>query len=166
MANQNVNIARFARNVGWDILSNFQTMCLKQDLVYATLQKLSHLRVKWGIEHLHLNFHPQLTSLLWVSIFALLAFQFPDYFLSRFSRAIKILTAISSATKPQCLKIKKKSHSTLRAKRASYVYILSGQKFIKNAKNGPFWRVFENSVTRQDQNLWKVPKMINSNATF
>ena len=27
---------------------------------------------------------------------------------------------------------------------ASYVYILSGQKLIKNAKNGPFWRVFEN----------------------
>ena len=26
---------------------------------------------------------------------------------------------------------------------ASYVYILSGQKFIKNAKNGKFWRVFE-----------------------
>ena len=30
------------------------------------------------------------------------------------------------------------------ASEASYVYILSGQKFIKNAKNGPFWRVFEN----------------------
>ena len=27
---------------------------------------------------------------------------------------------------------------------ASYVYILSGQKFIENAKNGSFWRVFEN----------------------
>ena len=27
---------------------------------------------------------------------------------------------------------------------ASYVYILSGQKFIENAKNSPFWRVFEN----------------------
>ena len=27
---------------------------------------------------------------------------------------------------------------------ASYVYILSGQKLIKKAKNGPFWRVFEN----------------------
>ena len=27
---------------------------------------------------------------------------------------------------------------------ASYVYILSGQKLIKNAENGPFWRVFEN----------------------
>ena len=26
---------------------------------------------------------------------------------------------------------------------ASYVYILSGQKLIKNAENGPFWRVFE-----------------------
>ena len=29
------------------------------------------------------------------------------------------------------------------ASEASYVYILSGQKLIKNAKNGPFWRVFE-----------------------
>ena len=30
------------------------------------------------------------------------------------------------------------------ASEASYVYILSGQKLIKDAKNGPFWRVFEN----------------------
>ena len=30
------------------------------------------------------------------------------------------------------------------ASEASYVYILSGQKLIKNAENGPFWRVFEN----------------------
>ena len=30
------------------------------------------------------------------------------------------------------------------ASEASYVYILGGQKFNKNAKNGPFWRVFEN----------------------
>ena len=30
------------------------------------------------------------------------------------------------------------------ASEASYVYILSGQKFNKNAKNGQFWRVFEN----------------------
>ena len=40
------------------------------------------------------------------------------------------------------------------ASEASYVYILSGQKLIENAKNGPFWRVFENNlrsnrVTRQ-----------------
>ena len=25
---------------------------------------------------------------------------------------------------------------------ARFVYILNGQKLIKNAKNGPFWRVF------------------------
>ena len=30
------------------------------------------------------------------------------------------------------------------ASEASYVYISSEQKLIKNAKNGPFWRVFEN----------------------
>ena len=29
------------------------------------------------------------------------------------------------------------------ASEASYVYILSGQKLIKKAKNGPIWRVFE-----------------------
>ena len=46
----------------------------------------------------------------------------------------------AKATDAQCLKITKKSHSTLRV---SYIYILSGQKFIKTAKNGPFWRVFE-----------------------
>ena len=142
LSTQNVNIARFARNVEWDILSDFYPMCLKQDLVYATLQKLSHLRVKWGIEHLHLNFHPQLTSLLWVSIFALLAFQFPDYFLSRFSTAIKFLTAISSATKPPCLKITEKVAFDI-ASEASYVFNLNGQKFIEMPKMfilATFWK--------------------------
>ena len=45
---------------------------------------------------------------------------------------------------------------------------LSGQKFIKNAKNGPLWRVFENSVTRQ-VNLTKLvenAKIENTNATI
>ena len=32
------------------------------------------------------------------------------------------------------------------ASEASYVYILSGQKFIKNAQNGPFWRNFSQTV--------------------
>ena len=36
----------------------------------------------------------------------------------------------------RCLKITEKSE-------ANYVYTLSGQKFIKSAKNGPFLRVFE-----------------------
>ena len=44
---------------------------------------------------------------------------------------------------PQKMIIKEKvSFNT--ASEASYVYILSGQKLIKNAKNGQFWRVFEN----------------------
>ena len=30
------------------------------------------------------------------------------------------------------------------ASEASYFYVLSGQKIRKNAKNGPFWRVFKN----------------------
>ena len=43
----------------------------------------------------------------------------------------------------QCLKIAGKISFNI-ASEASYVYILSGQKKIKNAKNGSFWRVFEN----------------------
>ena len=43
----------------------------------------------------------------------------------------------------RCLKITEKVSFNI-ASEASYVYILSGQKLIKNAKNGPFWRVFEN----------------------
>ena len=43
----------------------------------------------------------------------------------------------------QCLKIKEKVSFNI-ASEASYAYILSGQKFIKNGKNCQFWRVFEN----------------------
>ena len=63
------------------------------------------------------------------------------------------------------------------ASEASYVYILSGQKLIKNVKNGQFWRVFENLKLavkqcyqtghfKKDKNWWKMPKVKNSNATF
>ena len=53
----------------------------------------------------------------------------------------------------RCLKITEKVAFNM-ASEASYIYILSGQKFIKNAKNGQFWRVDENLenlniVTRQ-----------------
>ena len=41
----------------------------------------------------------------------------------------------------QCLKITEKVSFNI-ASEASYVYILSGQKLIKNATNGPFWRFF------------------------
>ena len=42
---------------------------------------------------------------------------------------------------PWYLKITEKVSFNI-ASEASYAYILSVQKFIKNAKNGPFWRVF------------------------
>ena len=40
-----------------------------------------------------------------------------------------------------CLEITEKVSFNI-ASEASYVYILRGQKFNKNTKNGPFWRVF------------------------
>ena len=43
----------------------------------------------------------------------------------------------------RCLKITEKVSFNIESE-ASYVYILSGEKLIKNAKNSPFWRVFEN----------------------
>ena len=45
------------------------------------------------------------------------------------------MTSISTLS--QCLKIDQKVAFNI-ASEASYVYILSGQKLIKNAKNGPF----------------------------
>ena len=48
-----------------------------------------------------------------------------------------------SCTFARCLKITEKVSFNI-ASEASYVYILNGQKLIINAKNGQFWRVFEN----------------------
>ena len=58
---------------------------------------------------------------------------------------ITLALSLTTAGKPytQCLKITEKVSFKF-ASEASYVYILSGQKLIKNAKNGQFWRVFEN----------------------
>ena len=42
----------------------------------------------------------------------------------------------------RCLKITEIVSFNI-ANEASHVYILSGQKLIKNVKNGPIWRVFE-----------------------
>ena len=67
---------------------------------------------------------------------------------------------------------KRKSHSTLRAE-ASYGYILSGQKFFKNAKNSQFWRVLENlcgQTVLPDMSLLIGQKLVENakiqNATF
>ena len=52
----------------------------------------------------------------------------------------KPLQNLRNKQRAQCLKITEKVSFNI----ASYVYILSRQKLIKNAKNGPIWRVFEN----------------------
>ena len=61
--------------------------------------------------------------------------------------AVQFVTIINVSnaftTLPQCLEIIEKVAFN-NASEASYVYILSRQKFMKNAKNGPFWRLFEN----------------------
>ena len=54
-----------------------------------------------------------------------------------------ITTLTRGLENTRCLKITEKVSFNI-ASEASYVYILSGRKLIKNAKNGPFWRVFEN----------------------
>ena len=54
-----------------------------------------------------------------------------------------IFDLLELSTYSRCLKITEKVSFNI-ASEASYVYILSGQKFLKNAKNGQFWRVFEN----------------------
>ena len=84
--------------------------------------------------------------------------------------------SISAKGFPRCLKITEKV-SLIIASEASYVYTLSGQRLIKNAKNGRFWRLFETwssqsqSVTihvsfKSTKNCWKKPKFINSNETY
>ena len=50
---------------------------------------------------------------------------------------------LESRADAQCLKITEKVSFNI-ASEASYVYILSGQKFIKNGKKGQFGLVFEN----------------------
>ena len=59
----------------------------------------------------------------------------------RWSHYTVLKSGLKSLT--QCLKITEKVAFYI-ASEASYVYILSGQKLIKNATNGQFWRFFEN----------------------
>ena len=65
------------------------------------------------------------------------------------STTVATTTSLKSSTNEaknvstRCLKITEKVSFNI-ASEASYVYILSGQKLIKNAKNDPFWRAFAN----------------------
>ena len=57
----------------------------------------------------------------------------------------------------QCLKITEKVAFNI-ASEASYVYILSGQKFIKNTKNGQFWRVKPEACGQTVLTDWSILK--------
>ena len=65
------------------------------------------------------------------------------------------------ATRTQCLKITEKNLIQI-ASEASYVYILSGQEFIKNAENGRFWRLFETWSSQSQSVTIHVKKSQNS----
>ena len=52
----------------------------------------------------------------------------------------------------RCLKITEKSYSISRAKRATFT---SGQKFIKNAKNGSFWKFLKKTKIVEKYDLFE-----------
>ena len=70
------------------------------------------------------------------------------------SKTIKIRSIGAKSTKARCLKITEKVSLNITGE-ASYVYVFSRQKLIKNAKNAQFgeflkiWSLRSNSVTRQ-----------------
>ena len=73
---------------------------------------------------------------------------------------------------PKCLKIAQKVAFDI-ASEASYVYILSRKKFIKNAKNGQFWQteatiltVLPDKPILIEQKSIESAKIRYSNATF
>ena len=84
------------------------------------------IRRVWGFENFHLISGQNKGGVV-VTLFA-----------GKISLRFKMMT-----TTARCLKITEKVSFNI-ASEASYVYIFSGQKLLKNAKNGPFWRVFEN----------------------
>ena len=79
---------------------------------------------------------------------------------------LKVNVARFARNHSGCKSQKKVLFNIAYASEASYIYILSGQKLIKLAKNGPFSR--SNSVTRQVTIIYTkiAEKCQNSNATF
>ena len=65
-----------------------------------------------------------------------------ECFLKDISSVYCTSIGLTTTSRPRCLKITEKVSFNV-ASEAGYVYILSGQKLIKNAQKGPFWRVFE-----------------------
>ena len=67
----------------------------------------------------------------------------PQFSVTQLHNVFLDLKKGSNQSTARCLKITEVVSFKI-ASEASYIYILIGQKWIKKAKNGPFWRVFEN----------------------
>ena len=74
-----------------------------------------------------------------------LKMEFSKISMTKLQLAVKLVKMSLNfyAKNARCLKFTEKVSFNI-ASEASYVTILSVQKLIKNAKNGPFWRVIEN----------------------
>ena len=73
--------------------------------------------------------------------------------------SLQSFSSFSKFFNPRCLKITEKVSFNI-ASEASYVYILTVQKLNENAKNCPFWRVFENLELAVKQCYQKGQKLV------
>ena len=71
---------------------------------------------------------------------------------------------LSNWRETRCLKITEKVSFNI-ASEASYIYILSGQKLIKNAKNGSFWK-FLKSWNLLSNRSFLIRQKLLKNATY
>ena len=98
-------------------------------LSFLPSSKLGRLRLLYQRYLDHLNT---------IKVTCTLGFWYPYSSVNVFFSIFLCIVAVA-----RCLKITGKVSFNI-ASEASYIYSLSGQKLIKNAKNGLFWRFFEN----------------------
>ena len=119
----------------WFVLSRISWLCtfLVNDICRWQMEQHYHRTNKT------IGSQPSIDS--WFSLVFPLSWHLKKSLVNKLSLALKKVFPFTIFA--QCLKIPKKVSFDF-ASEVSYVYILSGQKFIKNAKNGRFWRVFHN----------------------
>ena len=144
LSTQNVNVARFARNVEWDFFDNFHPLChivwiyVTWTVMWKSWQKsciFSVLSPHCWAEHWSRTHDSDLLWLWWFSIdfitwlmqsnmkISCSILQFPG---KNFPRAWKrkcshTFTVCQDPTTTQCWKITKKSHSTLAIKQCCQI---------------------------------------------
>ena len=124
-----------------DYLTYFYVQCVKADdrYCYAKLNTRYYWRSKFEL------FEPKIRKSLRNTFYIL--GPSPSELRSIKANFERVFTETNNGTdaskaSPRCLKITEKVSFNI-ASEASYVYILNGRKLIKNAKNGPIWRVLK-----------------------